>query len=230
MLVAGVTQQQVTSIQILYQPSRAASAGEISRMSEVNDPIKLFAAWFDKAKKANLPEPSAMVLATVDQEGKPSARVVLLKAFDARGFVFYTNLESRKGRELQAQRRAALCFYWAPAGALQPARQVRIEGSVEMVSDAEADAYFAGRPRGAQISAWASQQSSVLTSRDELEAHVRHFEEKFSDRAVPRPPFWSGFRVVAQQIEFWQSREDRLHDRTIYVREGGTWVKQMLYP
>lgn len=166
-----------------------------------------------------------MVLATVSADGKPSARVVLLKSFDARGFVFYTNLQSRKGVELRFNPNAALCFYWPPL-----ARQVRIEGIVENVSDEDADAYFASRPRGAQIGAWASRQSTELVSRQELESRVKEFEQEFAGREVPRPPFWSGFRLVPERIEFWQSREDRLHDRLVFVRQGDTWTKGLLYP
>jgi pyridoxamine 5'-phosphate oxidase len=164
-------------------------------------------------------------LATASPEGKPSARVVLLKGFDVRGFAFYTNLQSRKSTELQANPNAALCFYWPPLS-----KQVRIEGSVHKISDQEADAYFASRPRGAQIGAWASRQSAELAQRRELEARVKAFEEKFSGIEVPRPTFWSGFRLIPERIEFWQSREDRLHDRVVFVRDDGKWVKRSLYP
>lgn len=194
-------------------------------MFETSDPIQLFSEWFEEAKKTTLPEPTAMLLATVSPAGKPSARVVLLKEFDDRGFVFYTNLRSQKGRELQANPNAALCFYWPPL-----ARQVRVEGTVQKVSDEEADAYFASRLRGAQIGAWASRQSAELANREELEARVREVEEKFAGKNVPRPPFWLGFRVVPERIEFWQAREDRLHDRVVYARAVGGWEKRLLYP
>ncbi len=194
-------------------------------MHETFDPIATFGKLFEQAKKAIFPEPTAVVLATVDANGRPSARVVLLKGFDERGFAFYTNLASRKGKELQANPHAALCFYWPPLY-----QQVRVEGKIEIVSDAEADAYFATRPRGAQIGAWASKQSWPLTSRAELEDSVKTFEEKFAGREVPRPPFWSGFRVIPERIEFWESRENRLHDRTVYTRENGEWVMERLYP
>jgi len=194
-------------------------------MFETSDPIQLFSEWFDEAKKTTLPEPTAMLLATVSPDGKPSTRVVLLKRFDDRGFVFYTNLQSQKGRELQANPNAALCFYWPPL-----AKQVRVEGTVQKVSDEEADAYFSTRPRGAQIGAWASNQSAELANRGELEGRVKEFEEKFAGKDVPRPPFWSGFCVLPERIEFWQSRQDRLHDRVVYVKEGGKWVKSLLYP
>ncbi len=194
-------------------------------MFDTSDPFQLFSEWFEEAKKTSLPEPTAMLLATVSPDGKPSARVVLLKGFDERGFVFYTNLQSRKAAELQSNFNAALCFYWPPL-----ARQVRIEGTVQKVSDEEAEAYFASRPRGAQIGAWASRQSAELASRAELEARVKEFEEKFAGKDVPRPPFWSGFRVVPERIEFWQSQQDRLHDRIVFVRAGEGWEKHLLYP
>jgi pyridoxamine 5'-phosphate oxidase len=194
-------------------------------MPELPDPIRRFAEIFAQVQKTALPEPTAMVLATAGADGRPAARVVLLKGFDENGFVFYTNLESRKGRELAANPLAALCFHWPPLE-----QQVRIEGRVEKVSDAEAEAYFAARPRGAQIGAWASRQSRVLTTREELEARVKALEEKFAGTKVPRPPFWSGFRVIPERIEFWQSRASRLHDRTVYVRQNGAWIIEKLYP
>lgn len=166
-----------------------------------------------------------MVLATVSRDGKPSARVVLLKGFDARGFVYYTNLQSQKGQEVQAHPNAALCFYWPLLF-----KQVRVEGLAQIVSDEEADAYFATRPRGAQIGAWASRQSAELKSREELEGRAKEVEQKFSGREVPRPPFWSGYRVAPERIEFWQSRQDRLHDRIVFVKQGEKWVKRLLYP
>ncbi len=194
-------------------------------MPELSNPIRRFAEIFAQVQKVGLPEPTAMVLATVGAEGRPSARVVLLKGFDENGFVFYTNLESRKGRELAANPLAALCFHWPPLE-----QQVRIEGRVEKVSDAEAETYFASRPRGAQIGAWASRQSRILAAREELEARVKAVEEKFAGAEVPRPPFWSGFRVIPERIEFWQSQPSRLHDRTVYVRQNGVWVIEKLYP
>jgi len=194
-------------------------------MPELSDPISRFAEIFAQVKQVVLPEPAAMTLATVGADGKPSARVVLLKGFDENGFVFYTNLESRKGRELAANPYAALCFYWAPLE-----QQVRIEGRVEKVSDIEADAYFATRPRGAQIGAWASKQSRALATREELETRVKAVEEKFAGREVPRPPFWSGFRVIPERLEFWQSQPSRLHDRTVYSRQNDGWIVEKLYP
>jgi pyridoxamine 5'-phosphate oxidase len=194
-------------------------------MIESPDPIAKFTKIFEQANKVVAPEPTAMVLATADAEGKPSARVVLLKGFDEHGFVFYTNLESRKGRELNVNPHVALCFYWPSLY-----QQVRVEGRIEIISAAEADAYFATRPRGAQIGAWASKQSAPLASRVELEDRVKAFEEKFAGRAIPRPPHWSGLRVIPERIEFWESRENRLHDRTVYTRDNGAWVVEKLYP
>lgn len=166
-----------------------------------------------------------MTLATVDSKGQPSARIVLLKAFDERGFVFYTNLDSRKSREMKQNSKAALCFYWMPLE-----RQVRIEGKVEPVSAAEADAYFATRPRESRIGAWSSKQSSPLDSRDTLVRAVAETTKKFEGQDVPRPEFWSGWRVIPETIEFWQQGESRLHDREVYTRTGGGWTVNRLYP
>jgi pyridoxamine 5'-phosphate oxidase len=189
-----------------------------------DDPIEIFRALFERAAQACI-ESDAMVLATVDADGRPSARHVLLKAFDRRGFVFYTNLESRKARAIAANPFASLCFYWA---ALE--KQVRVEGTVERVSDADADAYFATRPRESQVGAWASDQSATLESRAVLEHRIAETQARFDGRAVPRPPFWSGFRVVPQSIEFWTRDPSRLHERERYVRDGERWIGTLLYP
>jgi len=192
------------------------------------DPFARFAALFDAAKalpRAVLPEPTAFALGTVDESGRPSVRIVLLKAFDERGFVFYTNFESRKGRELLATKRAAMCFHWQ---ALE--EQVRVEGVAEPVSDAEADAYFASRERGSQLGAWASIQSSVMADADDLERRVAEMEKKFAGAPVPRPPHWSGFRIVPDAIEFWKNMPSRLHVRHRYVKRDGGWRVERLYP
>jgi pyridoxamine 5'-phosphate oxidase len=194
-------------------------------MDEISEPEPFapFRRWFAAASGER--DASAMALATATRDGCPSLRFVLLKGFDERGFVFYTNMESRKAEELFANPRAALCFFWH---ALR--RQVRIEGIAEPVSEAEADAYFATRPRDSQLGAWASEQSRPLDERTRLERRAAEFASRFAGRAVARPPFWSGFRVVPQRIEFWQERPSRLHDRWLYTREGETWRRQRLYP
>jgi pyridoxamine 5'-phosphate oxidase len=194
----------------------------------LTDPIAVFQDAFARAQRVDralLPEPSAMSLATVGADGAPTLRIVLLKGVDESGFVFYTNLESRKGRDLRAQPRAALCFYWSALDL-----QIRIDGKVTQVSDEEADEYFASRPRGSQIGAWASRQSEVIEPPDELDARVARYELEFEGRDVPRPEFWSGFRVHPDRVEFWRNRANRLHDRTRYTREGEGWKVETLYP
>ncbi len=188
-----------------------------------DDPIALFSTLYAQAGR-ELPEPDAMVLATVDPGGRPSARYVLLKEFDARGFVFYTNLESRKAKALAVHPYAALTFYWPPA------TQVRIEGEVERVSDADGDAYFATRPRGSQIGAWASAQSAPLASRQALDQRVAEFERRFEGAPVPRPACWNGFRVVPSSIEFWTRDPARLHERVSFERDGDGWKRSLLFP
>lgn len=192
---------------------------------EPANPYRLFAEVFAQAAEAGIPEPNSMALATATPDGAPSVRIVLLKGFDEQGFVFYTNLESRKGRELIANPQAALCFFWQPIG-----RQVRIEGTVQRVSDAEADAYFASRPRGSQVGAWASQQSRELTSREDLLERVRSVEQQYAGSAIPRPPHWSGFRLSPARIEFWTAGEFRLHDRLVFERVDGGWTPRHLDP
>ncbi|MBN9508459.1 MAG: pyridoxamine 5'-phosphate oxidase [Alphaproteobacteria bacterium] len=189
------------------------------------DPHALFAAWLAEAEAGEPSDPNAMALATATQDGRPSVRMVLLKGHDARGFVFYSNAESRKGGELAANRRAALLFHWKSLR-----RQVRIEGAVEPATDAEADAYFASRARISRLGAWASDQSRPLPDRAALEARLAEAERRFPDGPVPRPPYWQGWRVIPVRMEFWQEAPFRLHDRTLYVREGTGWAVSKLFP
>ena len=192
-----------------------------------SDPVEIFRALFERAKQ-ECAEPDAMVLSTADADGRPSGRYVLLKDFDQHGFVFYTNLGSRKALALTTNPHASLCFYWAPID-----KQVRIEGSVERVTDEEADGYFATRPRESQIGAWASAQSAPLDSRASLDRRVAEARQRFGGGAVPRPPFWSGYRVVPDAIEFWTRDPARLHDRELYERDKGNrgpWVRTLLFP
>ena len=191
----------------------------------LDDPIAMFSALFDEAKRLGTLEPEAMVLSTADERGRPSNRYVLLKEVGQRGFVFYTNLDSRKARDFAVNPYAALCFYWPLID-----KQVRVEGKAERVSDADADAYFATRPRESQTGAWASTQSAPLASRETLDRRVQEERERFEGRAVPRPPFWSGFRVVPEAIEFWTRHPARLHERALYAREDGRWQRTLLYP
>lgn len=191
-----------------------------------SDPLEQFGVWFAQARAAGVAEANAMTLATVGADGSPSARIVLLKEFDARGFTFHTNYDSRKGRELEANPRAALCFHWQPLE-----RQVRIEGFVERASRAESEAYFRTRPVAAQIGAWVSHQSTPIASRAELEKLQHELTKRFSDGPVPLPPYWGGLRVVPHAIEFWQGRPSRLHDRILYIRQAdGAWMRQRLSP
>lgn len=190
------------------------------------DPIKQFVRWFDDAEQALMPQHNAMTLATSSREGKPAARIVLLKEVDARGFVFYTNYEGRKARDLKGNPFAALVFCWLPLS-----RQIRIEGAVEVVSSGESDLYFAGRPRGHQIEAHASAQSQIIKDRAFLEKQFETMTNRFAGQEVPRPEHWGGYRVVPEALEFWQEGENRLHDRLRYRRgEAGSWVLERLAP
>jgi pyridoxamine 5'-phosphate oxidase len=192
-----------------------------------DDPFSLFGQWFEDAVKTEQPpvEANAMVLATVDTEQQPHCRVLLLKAVDAHGFVFYTNYDSAKGHQLAEQPKAAMTFFWPTLE-----RQVRIEGTVERVSAEESDAYYRVRPLGSRLGAWASPQSQTIAGREELEAKVAEVQARFVSEDPPRPPHWGGFRLVPQRIEFWQGRSSRLHDRLDYRRENGSWVRQRLAP
>lgn len=191
-----------------------------------DNPFKLFADWFAEAERHELNDPNAMSLATIGDGGLPSLRIVLLKGYDTKGFCFFTNTHSRKGGQLDKSPLAALCFHWKSIR-----RQVRIEGKVERVSEQEADDYFNSRPRGSQIGAWASLQSTHLDNRHILEKRVKEFEDKFSGVPVPRPPHWSGYRVVPEMIEFWQDMPYRLHDRVIFTKDTkGHWQHERWYP
>jgi len=198
------------------------------RIARKLEALATFDALFDEALAAGEPDRTAMAVATCGLDARPSVRMVLLKAHDERGFVFYTHLDGRKGRELQANPHAALLFHWPR---VREGVQVRIEGNVEIVADAEADAYFATRPRGSQLGAWASKQSETLESRDVFAQRLARVDAEFAGREVPRPPRWSGLRVRPARIEFWYGADLRLHERHLYERDpGGVWVKRMLYP
>lgn len=189
------------------------------------DPLRQLEAWFEAARAARVPAVEAAALATAAPDGSPSLRFVLLKGLDERGVVFYTGYESRKGRELAANPRAALCLYWQPLG-----RQVRLEGSVEKVARAESEAYFASRPLGSRLGAWASRQSEPIGSRDELDALLDAATARFSGGDVPLPPAWGGYRLAPASYEFWEHRDDRLHDRVRYERDGAAWRRERLQP
>jgi pyridoxamine 5'-phosphate oxidase len=194
----------------------------------IPDPIARFALLLDAARRVGvdrLPEPTAFALATADGGGRPSVRMVLLKDASDAGFVFYTNFGSRKGRDLLARPAAAMCFHWQPLD-----RQVRVDGSIERVTDEEADAYFATRPRGSQLGAWASRQSEPMADPRELDRRLAEFEARFAGGPVPRPPYWSGFRLVPERVEFWISQPSRLHTRHLYSRDGARWRIETLYP
>ncbi len=189
------------------------------------EPLRLFGQWLADATASEPNDPNAVALATVDQDGLPDVRMVLLKGYDERGFVFYTNFESAKGREILGSMKAAMCFHWKSLR-----RQVRVRGPVEVVSDTEADEYYASRPRGSRIGAWASKQSRPLESRFALEKAVAEYTARYPVGDIPRPAHWSGFRIMPTQIEFWHDRPFRLHDRVVFARKNGAWEKARLYP
>jgi len=196
------------------------------KMVDHKIPFGIFADWLKKANaKSEIVEPTAMCLATVDENNHPSARMVLLKKFDERGFCFFTNLTSRKGKEIAHNKHVSLCFYWGILGL-----QVRIEGEVEKVSAKEADDYFASRRRGSQLGAWSSKQSCSMENDEEFKQRLDEINENFADQNIPRPPFWSGFRLVPQKIEFWQEGEFRIHQRELYTKSGKGWEVTKLYP
>jgi len=199
----------------------------IDDMENFDDPYLLFDSWFATASSHEVNDPNAMALATVDADGLPNVRMVLLKDFDTRGFVFFTNYNSQKGQELLKERKAALCFHWKSLR-----RQVRVRGDIEQVTPEEADSYYHSRPRGSQIGAWASQQSQPLSNRNVLEQAVNDYEARFAgDERIARPPHWSGFRLLPLSIEFWHDRPFRLHDRIVFSRKGEeAWAKTRLYP
>ena len=197
----------------------------LSDLDVTDDPIEYFKRWFEDAKRSGLFLPEAVCLATATDAGAPSARMMLLKGVDQRGFVFFTNYDSRKGDELAANPRAALVFHWAILE-----RQVRVEGRVERIAEEESEAYFRSRPRGSRIGAWASRQSAPLAERAELERQGREIEGRYPGEDVPLPPFWGGFRLAPERIEFWQGRIDRLHDRLRYTRSDDAWIVERLYP
>lgn len=203
------------------------SRASLDEADAAPDPLAQFDRWFKEALAAKLPEPNTMTLATVGDDGRPSARIVLIKGVDERGFVFFTNYESRKGRDLAAHPQAALLFYW-----IELERQVRIEGRIEKTSAEESDRYFASRPLGSRIGAWASEQSAVIDGRATLEAREKAVSERYGDNP-PRPPHWGGYRLVPDSIEFWQGRPSRLHDRLLYTRDAAAasgWTISRLSP
>lgn len=213
-----------SNLRALFTLGRGVTKG-ISELTAAADPLELFDVWFEDAKRAGIFLPESVNLATATKEGVPSSRMMLLKGVDHRGFVVFTNYESRKSNELRDNPRAALTFYW---GILE--RQVRVEGAVEKISEHESDAYFRSRPRGSRIGAWASQQSAPLKSREVLDTRFKEFDERYPGNDVPLPPFWGGWRLKPERIEFWQGRLNRLHDRLRYDRDGESWRVTRLFP
>tara|TARA_Y100000817_G_scaffold308000_1_gene295135 strand:+ start:520 stop:1152 length:633 start_codon:yes stop_codon:yes gene_type:complete len=193
---------------------------------DLENPIDLFKNWFSRAKETEINDPNALALATSSSNNQPSVRMVLLKDFSIKGFVFYTNFGSKKGKELKSNQKASMCFHWKSLR-----RQVRVTGEVEIVSDKEADDYFHSRPYKNKIGAWSSSQSTVMKDRNTFVENIKKFEKKYSDKnKVPRPPYWSGWRVIPQEIEFWLDGEGRIHERLNYKKINGKWVRELLYP
>ena len=211
----------------MNQPPKIESTSGLTSgdFTDAAEPMRLFADWFAQARASEPNDPDAMALATVDADGLPDVRMVLLKDFDERGFTFYTHVDSAKGREMTATPKAAFVLHWKSLR-----RQIRVRGRIEPVSDAEADAYFASRPKQAQIGAWASNQSKPLESRFAFEQEIAKYAARYALGTVPRPPGWSGFRVIPQEMEFWHDRPFRLHDRIVFKRDGDGWSKTRLYP
>jgi pyridoxamine 5'-phosphate oxidase len=204
----------------------SSASGGIDEDNTGNDPIAFFQTWFKEAETAEIPEINTMTLATVDAKSMPHARIVLLKGIDKQGFVFFTNYDSAKGREISANSHAALVFFWK-----ELERQVRIEGFIEKISDEDSDSYFKTRPEGSRIGAWASPQSSIIADRNILDLNYTRYEKEFSNVDIPRPPHWGGYRVVPHHIEFWQGRASRMHDRILFTKtQTGTWDKSRLAP
>lgn len=214
----------ISKLRTLFTLGRGVMTG-ISELTAVEDPIRLFESWFGEAKRAGILLPESMAVATATTEAVPSVRMMLLKAVERDGFVFYTNYGSRKARELDENGRAALVFHWPVLH-----RQVRVSGTVTRISEEESAAYFRTRDRGSQLGAWASKQSEELEDREALERRYREYEERFRGQEVPLPPFWGGYRLRADSIEFWQGRANRLHDRLLYRRAGDGWEVRRLYP
>ena len=210
----------------MNQKNGKNSLGLDSCFEDLDNPIDLFKKWFSKAEKTEINDPNALALATSDKSNQPSVRMVLLKDISNKGFVFYTNFESRKGNELKDNQKASMCFHWKSLR-----RQVRVIGKVEKVSDKEADDYFYSRPYKNRIGAWASSQSRILDKRENFLKKIKEFEKKYpNENNVPRPPYWSGWRVLPREIEFWVDAEGRIHERLNYRNKNGKWIKELLYP